>query len=244
LFSHGEGILKVEAVMPSWERNPNWLLRSLIVVSLAIHIFIFMHITGLYRSKMLNYIELTLKDVSEPPKRDIPRPRHRPKNLPHTWDVKRLKVIQRPIPQLKPISIEPAERDLPDSLVERINQPDIPVIPNLYISDWTPAKLDVASDDYATPSSYLEMVKLKIEKNKKYPDTARIRHIEGSVIIRFVITPEGDIKAAEVVKTSRYRSLDTAALKAVKDAAPFPKPPRQFFKGEVPFEITILFELT
>lgn len=230
--------------MPSWGRNPNWLLRSLIVVSLAIHIVILMHITGLYRSKMLNYIELTLKDVSKPPKRDIPRPRHRPKPPDRVREVKRLKVIQRPIPYFKPLEMESAEGNLPDSLMERINQPDIPEIPNLDISDWTPTKLNVASDDYATTNSYLEMVKLKIEKHKKYPDTARIRHIEGSVIIRFVITPEGDIRAAEVVKTSRYRSLDTAALKAVKDAAPFPKPPRRFFKGEVPFEITIVFELT
>lgn len=230
--------------MPSWERRPNWLLRSLIMVSLAIHMVIFMHITGLYRSSLLTYIELTLRDTSKTPSRSIPRPRHRPKPPDRIRDVKSLNVTPRMIPQLKPIRIEPAERDLPDSLVERKSILDIPNVPILDISEWSPDEPDVVSDNYATSNSYLEMVKLKIEKHKKYPDKARIRQIEGSVTIRFLITSEGDVSAAEVVKTSRYRVLDTAALKAVKDATPFPKPPKHFFKGEVPLEITIVFELT
>jgi protein TonB len=234
----------VEAVMPSWGRNPNWLLRSLIVVSLVTHIFIFMHITGLYRSRMLNYIELTLKDVSEPPKRDIPRPRHRSKPLDLPPEIKQLEVKKNPIPHFKSIKVEPIERELPDSLVERITMPDIPNFPGLNITEWFPPEELVAEGDYASPNSYLEMVRLRIEKRKGYPDTARTRQIEGSVTIRFVITSEGAVRVARVVKTSRYKVLDTAALKAVKDAAPFPKPPIRFFEGEVPLEITIVFELT
>ena len=230
--------------MPSLGGNPNWVLRGLILISIAIHVVIFMHITGLYRSKTLNYIELTLRDISKPPKRDIPRPRHRPKPPDGVRELKRLKVTQRPIPQLKPISIEPAERNLPDSIVERINMPDIPQDLGLNITEWSPPKELVAESDYVNPNSYLEIVRLRIEKHKRYPDIARSRQIEGSVPIRFVITSEGHIRAARVVKTSRYKVLDTAALKAVKDAAPFPKPPIRFFKGEVPFEITIVFELT
>ena len=230
--------------MPSWERRPNWLLRSLIMVSLAIHMVIFMHITGLYNSKMLTYIELTLKDVSKPPTRSIPRPRHRPKPPDRVQVVKRLKVIQRPIPYFKPLEVEPAERNLPDSLVERISMPDIANYQSLNITEWSPPEALVAESDYVTSNSYMEIIRLMIEKHKRYPDKARIRQIEGSVTIRFLITSEGDVSATEVVKTSRYRVLDTAALKAVKDATPFPKPPKRFFKGEVPLEITIVFELT
>jgi protein TonB len=213
-------------------------------VSLGIHFVVFMHIAGLYRSKAMTYIELTLKDITKPPKRSIPRPRYRPKTPHQPQEIKTLKVTKRTIPALKPIKMEPAERDLPDSLVERINMPEIPTIAGVHISDWTPAELDVASDEYASPNSYLEMVRLKIEKHKKYPDIARIRQKEGRVTIRFVITLEGNVKAATVVKTSRYKALDTAALQAVKDAAPFPKPPRRFFKGEITLELPVAFELT
>ena len=221
----------------SRKRKPNWLLRGLVGVSLGIHLIIFMHVAGIYRSNALTYIELTLQGVSKPSARSIPRPRHRPK-APQPMDVKRLKITQRVMPHFKPIKIDPAEKDLPDSLVEGINMPDIPVTPGLNIADWNPG--DLAE----TPSSYLEMVRLKIERHKKYPDIARVRNIEGRVVIRFVIMLDGGIREVEVTKRSRNKALDLAALRAVQDAAPFPKPPRRLFKGRVPLEITIVFELT
>ena len=230
--------------MPSWERRPNWLLRGLILISMAIHLVIFMHITGLYNSKMLTYIKLTLRDISKPPTRSIPRPRHRPKNPPHTWDVKRLKVIQRPIPYFKPLEVEPAERDLPDSLVERISMPDIPNYPGFNITEWFPPEELVAESDYATPNSYMEMVRLRIEKHKRYPSLARVKNIEGRVTIRFMITPQGDVKNVEIARSSRHKILDRAALRAVKDASPFPKPPNHIYKGDLALEIDIIFELT
>jgi protein TonB len=193
---------------------------------------------------MLTYIELTLKDVSKPPTRSIPRPRHRPKPPDRVQEVKRLKVTQRPIPQLKPISIEPAERDLPDSLVERISMPDIPNYPGFNITEWFPPEELVAESDYATPNSYMEMVRLRIEKHKRYPSLARVKHIEGRVTIRFMITPQGDVKNVEISKSSRNKILDGAALKAVKDAAPFPKPPGHIYQGELSLEVNIVFELT
>ncbi|MEA3359029.1 MAG: energy transducer TonB [Thermodesulfobacteriota bacterium] len=229
--------------MPSWEGRPNWLLRGLILISIAIHMVIFMHITGLYRSRILTYIELTLKDISKPPTRSIPRPRQRPKNPPHTWDVKRMKVIQRPIPQLKPISIEPAERNLPDSLVERVSMPDIPQDQRLNITEWSPPEKLVVESDYATPNSYMEIIRLMIEKHKRYPSLARIKNIEGRVIIRFMITPQGDAKNVEIARSSRSKILDGAALKAVNDASPFPKPPGNIYQGELSLEVNIVFEL-
>lgn len=217
--------------------KPNWLFRGLVVVSLGIHLVIFMHIAGIYRSNALTYIELTLQDISKPPARSIPRPRHRPK-APQPVNAKRLKVTQRRIPHFKPIKMEPAEENLPDSLLEGITMPDIPATPGLQMANWNPGEL------VGTSIGYLEMVSLKIERHKVYPDMARIRQIEERVTIRFVITPEGGIRAVEIARTSRQKVLDKAALRAVKAAAPFPKPPRRFFEGEIPLELTIVFELT
>ncbi len=213
---------------------------GLLCVSFVIHLVLFMHISGLYSSSSLAYIELTLQNISKAPTRSIPRPRHRPKPPDQTQEIKELRVTQL-VPRLNPISIEPVEKDLPDSLVEGISMPEIPDVPSPDISDWSP---DQSAYDYTTTDSYLEMVRLKIERHKKYPDSARIRQIEGSVTVCFVITPEGDIKSAEVVRTSGNRALDGAALMAVKDAVPFPKAPASLFKGDIPLELTIVFELT
>lgn len=224
-------------------KKPNYLFRVLLVVSFGIHVVIFMHIAGLYKSHALTYIELTLKDISKPPVRSIPRPRKRPKGLPKPQEEKRLTVMKRAISLFKPIKMEPAERDLPDSLVEKITMPDVPAVSGLQIADWVPVKSEEISGEYATSNSYLEMVRLKIERHKRYPKTARAREIEGRVTVQFVITPEGEIKDPVVVKSSRHAVLDTAALEAVKNASPFPRPSARLFKGGVSLKITISFEL-
>jgi len=197
-----------------------------------------MHVSGIYRSNVLSYIELTMQSISKPSARSIPRPRHRPKEL-KPEDVKRLK-LTRHSPSFKPIKVEPVEKDLPDTLMEGIGIPDIPDTPGLNVANWNPGELTDSGDPEAT---YLEMVRLKIERHKKYPETARARQIEGAVTVRFVITLEGDVLNIEIIKSSRQKSLDKAALKAIHAAAPFPRPPRHLFKGEIPLELTIAFEL-
>jgi len=221
------------------KKNPNRLLRCLVIVSLAIHILILMHVSGIYKSNALSYIEMTLQNVSKPSARSIPRPRHRPKEL-KPEDVKKLKLTRRS-PSFKPIKVEPVEKNLPDSLMEGIGIPDIPDTPGLNIADWDPGELTDSGD---SQDIYGTMVRLKIERHKKYPETARARQIEGFVTVRFVITPQGDVLNIEIIKSSRQKSLDKAALKAIHAAAPFPVPPRHFFKGKViPLELTIAFEL-
>lgn len=214
-------------------------MQALIGVSLGIHLLIFMHIAGIYQSQALSYIELTLQDVSKPFSRSIPRPRQRPK-APQPQEVKKLKVTRELMPRLKPINLEPAEKEIPDSLAEGISAPDIPNTTGLQISDWSPNE----SGDDVTAQSYLEMVRFRIERYKRYPRIARARNIEGRVTIRFVITPEGGVREVEVAKRSGNKALDQAALRAVQDAAPFPRPPRHLFAGKIPLELTIVFELT
>lgn len=223
------------------KRKPNKLLRRLTVVSLGIHLIVFIHISGIYRSSALSYIELTMHNISKPFTRNIPRPRHRPKTPDLPKDVQQLKITARALPRLKPIKVDPVEKNLPDSLMENLGMPDISATAGLNIAEWNPGKF---MDEYNTSGSYLEMVRFRIEKYKRYPDVARLKNIEGRVTIRFVITPEGGVQGVMVAQRSGNKALDQAALKAVKDAAPFPKPPLHLFKGAVPLELTIVFELT
>ena len=50
-----------------------------------------------------------------------------------------------------------------------------------------------------------------------------------AVTIGFVITLDGGVLAVEIVRTSRQEVLDKAALRAVRDAVLFPKPPKRLF---------------
>jgi protein TonB len=88
------------------------------------------------------------------------------------------------------------------------------------------------------------MVRLRIERHKRYPRLAKIRQIEGRAKVRFVIDPHGKVQDVMIVKGSRHQRLDEAALNAIRMASPFPRPPRHLFSGPISLEITIVFELT
>lgn len=222
--------------MSEKKTKPNRLLQALICVSLGIHTLLFMHVSGIYRSHAVSYIELTLQDVSKPYTRSIPRPRMRHQN-PKITDVEKLKIQKQHIPKL---NIEPADTRFTNTLMQDIGTPDIPDNVGLSLADWNPT----GETPFATPNDYYEMVRLKIESCKRYPDAARERHMEGRTKVRFVITPDGQLSSVKIVKGARHGILNTAAMNAVKAAAPFPRPPVNLFKGPLHVEITIVFELT
>ena len=62
-------------------------------------------------------------------------------------------------------------------------------------------------------------------------------------VVGFIISLSGEIGEVSIVKTSNRETLDSAAVKAVKSASPFPPPPSAF-EREIPVEIVIVFELT
>ena len=226
-------------------REANRLLRTLIIISLAVHVVIFIHMSGIYRSSTLTFIEMSLQNVDRPADRDIPRPRMRPKPPDPNDQVRKINVVQHPMPRFKPLAVAPMEKNLPDSLVEGLSAPDVPRTPSVDSSDWVPGpQTNEAAGEFMTAASYLDMVRLKIESRKRYPETAKARSIEGRVTIRFVLSTDGSVRDVAVTKGSSNKSLNMAALDAVQRAAPFPRPPSNLFKGELPLELTILFELT
>jgi protein TonB len=214
--------------------KPNWLLLGLVGISLGIHLIIFMHITGLYRSHVLTRIELTLKNTSESPQRSIPRPRHRPPPPEPFQEIKRQ--VVKTVPRPRPIKVEPSENHLPDALTEAIGYPEISEAQRPSVSD------SVLMESVA--DNYMEMIRLRIERFKKYPHLARTKHMEGMATLRFTITRGGKLKGSELVRSTRYKILDRAALKAVRDAAPFPPLPESISESELTLEIAIVFELT
>jgi protein TonB len=129
--------------------------------------------------------------------------------------------------------------------MERVSTPEIPEASGVPATDWHPQALaDTGSGDFGTSRDYLDLIRLRIESKKKYPRSAKERNRQGRVTVRFTILKNGAAEKIQVWKSSENRALDGAALQAVRDAAPFPPPPGRFFSGDVPVELTIVFELT
>lgn len=210
-------------------------MQGMIVVSIAIHLIILMHIAGIYKSENLTFIELSIQDISKPGGRMIPRPRirHTPPEIPA---VKQIAVPSIPVP----IQVDPVDPTLPDGLMETIAAPEVPSGVGQGFSDL----FTHDSDNLLTRKDYLDMLRMKIERSKQYPEDARKRYIEGRVTVRFTLTSDGQVSSVSSVRLSGNSSLDQAAINAVYSAAPFARPPSGLFKGPVTMELTIVFELT
>ena len=236
-------------------KKANWLLRGLILVSIAVHALLFMHLAGVFQSKEWTYIELKLRSFTKPRVREIPRPRHRPETLPKPRDIAPPKVVERTIPPLKPLKATPVEAEYPDTIAEGIEPPNPTIAPLPEIASWQPVEETLPdapdaepangspSPEFDTANAYFAMIRLKIEANKAYPAGARRRNIEGKVTVGFVLETNGRATSIKVVKSSRHSALDKAALKAVREAAPFPRPPEYLFDKPIPLRITVAFEL-
>lgn len=223
--------------------RPNRLLQGLILFSLGVHFILFLHIAGIYRSKALTYIELTMSNIAKPTARSIPRPVPRLKTPDMPREVKRIQVKQH-IQPIKQIKVDPVNDNYSDGIMEGISVPAVDssitgTTDNYRVADYLGNNVEFGSS-----KDYLEMVILKIESVKQYPEQARVLQKEGQVTVGFVVTLSGIVKDVRVLKACRHDLLNNAAIKAVKDAAPFPRPPRRFFNKDVPLQLNIIFETT
>jgi protein TonB len=223
------------------KRSSNRLLQVFILVSLAAHILIILHATGIYQSKALSYIELSLDQTSKPDIRVIPTPRIRRTDL---------KVAEVKTAQVK-------DFQAPKILMDETPKPDSQDVLNLPL---LPDKMDVSGlsgsrlaglntgnaegqVQFTNAKEYFEMLNLRVQRFKEYPESAKSAHIEGRVHIEFVLSNDGTLSDIKILKSSRHKNLDEAALEAIKKAAPFPRPPAFLFKTPVTMRISILFEL-
>ncbi|MCU0577663.1 MAG: TonB family protein [Desulfobacterota bacterium] len=77
----------------------------------------------------------------------------------------------------------------------------------------------VAEGGVAT--GYLDQLKIKIFRIWEYPEEAVIKGEQGKVSITFVLNERGEVADIGVLKSSGSYSLDSAAMAAIEDAAPF-----------------------
>jgi len=226
------------------EKKPNRLLQILICLSVGIHGAVFMYMAGLYQSNTMEYIELSLQDISKAFSRTLPRPVHRHKRIDQPDDFKKIQVNPKRIPWVKPAKIDSAESSVSKNIMEQISLPELPSGMDTGSSLHHIGEILDTTAEFISGKNYYEMVILKIETCKKYPESAKVMQKEGRVTIGFTLTLQGIVKGIRIIRSCQHPILDQAAIQAVKDAAPFPRPPSRYFKKEIPLELNIIFEIT
>ena len=82
--------------------------------------------------------------------------------------------------------------------------------------------------DGETRDSYLGRVLAQLNRFKQYPRSARQAHIEGVVMLHFVMTADGKVQSFEIAKSSGRPVLDAEALALIQRAQPLPALPVDF----------------
>jgi len=95
----------------------------------------------------------------------------------------------------------------------------------------------------AVKNSYLSKVKRTIEQRKSYPKAAKRLKQEGVVTIRFTILRNGKIKNLAVLKKSKYRKLDKAAIKTVRKIISFEPIPRELNERSMVITVPVKYEI-
>lgn len=199
-------------------KRPNWLFRCLIFGSIGLHTILFFHVAAIYRSQAMNVIELSIRGESVP-QRDIPRPSPRPQNRLQPPD-KIVPIAPRQAPpSLKPIQMASVQAILPDGVGESIRDTPGVYAPPTRFAAFEPVSVpDFSLETFDSPESYLEMVRFRIEKHKRYPEKARMANMRGRVTVTLLITLQGEIGSLAIKTSSGHALLDEAAIAAVQRA--------------------------
>lgn len=106
------------------------------------------------------------------------------------------------------------------------------------IDDGEPISLDTTEAKYA---SYFARIKHQIERMWVYPARAAQRGISGNLSLIFKISKDGNLLGVRMSNPSDYEILDVAALKAVKEAAPFYPFPATIDRERLSIQVTFVY---
>jgi protein TonB len=79
-----------------------------------------------------------------------------------------------------------------------------------------------------TRDSYLGRLLAQLNRFKQYPRAARQAHIEGVVMLHFVMDADGKVQSFDIAKSSGRPVLDAEALALIQRAQPLPALPADF----------------
>lgn len=112
---------------------------------------------------------------------------------------------------------------------------------------FNPDTIDTFSADLGNTrgsfTEFLKQVREKIKRAQRYPPSVRNTEDGATTKVRFTLLRDGTIQHAKVVASSGSKSLDNAALAAVRNAIPFPPFPEDQDGSMLRLELPIVFQL-
>lgn len=122
--------------------------------------------------------------------------------------------------------------------------PPPPTAPTASLSKAVAAPPSVVPSPAASGESrdtFLARLLAQLNRYKRYPAEARKAHVEGVVMLHFVMEPNGTVRSFEISKSSGRPVLDSEALSLIQRAQPLPALPAGMDKLDavVPIEFSL-----
>jgi len=136
------------------------------------------------------------------------------------------KVVEEP-------TLKPDENITKDVVLENPNKEEKP----------PQEKIEVINPDQQAMLRYQDMVKQRIEQARRYPLWAQKQGFEGVVGLKFAILSNGTAENIETLSSSGYKTLDQAAVQAIKRVGRFPPIPDGMKTTQIQMEVAIVFKL-
>jgi protein TonB len=139
---------------------------------------------------------------------------------------------------------EPGANDAP--LVPRERPRGVEEHPVVVAKSATEANTgEPATGSSESPASlaYAERVRLAIERQKFYPRAARLKRIQGRVLVAFVIAGDGSVSEIRTVGRTPAAELANAAEAAVRAVGSFEPIPAELGRTRLKFEIPVVFSM-
>jgi len=168
------------------------------------------NVTLVSKPKVIPKPKKKIKKKPKPKKKIKPKPKPKPK--------KRVKPIAKPKPVPKPeVKPEPQAQEEPQKEVKEVKKSE-PVVAEPKLS---------ASQVKIIQSQYIAEIKNAIEEKKYYPRRARRLKHQGVVTVRFTILKDGTIKDISLENPSRFKRLNSGALKTLQSIGKFSPIPKE-----------------
>jgi protein TonB len=170
------------------------------------------------------------------------------------------KVLQELTVQITPERLTPATQIAPPKHLAVPTTVTAP-LPDVVIQTTTPPPVVAAPPPAATPmavpqaapravsgageprDSFLARLLAQLNRFKQYPRAARQAHIEGVVMLHFVMDADGKVQSFEIAKSSGRPVLDNEALALIARAQPLPALPPDFPSPSLDAVVPIEFSL-
>lgn len=245
--------------MSQAKRNLSWAISLLVVLGLHVALFcwaLFWKVSAepieLPPPAMMVQLEPLPAPTPPPAPPPPPQVEPEPEPLPKLAEAPKptIAIAPKPKPKPKPPKPKPPEpkpEQKPqeqESPKEQVDAPTTPAPP----SDAKPAapQESLAGAMYTQArETWLSKVMARLAKQKRYPDDARRRNIQGSNTVEFTVDSDGKVLTYTLTSKSGSASLDRATLQALRRAQPLPPPPPELLlNGPVKVKAPFNFNLT